>query len=536
MYFLQEVFGMKNGFDFRSLVRIRQEDKLFSLLRRDKYLELFIAFLYDAFDKNENKELQEEVFIGLFNSFCSNHAEMFLEEGLEPPSAENALRLMMSDSYGLVTRRIVWDSKGEEADYCLVLTELYVDAVRLLEDRGQYTSIGSHLEMRDTITAVCDAADRISGDVEKQKETLRTKIASLQKELEELEVTGKPKPVSTEEVREQVYYIKRCVNNITATLSRGTSYFKEECSSYWNGITKDLSTSSEKKETGGTVALQVLSGLNSFLKSNAVRSYESALELLVNPEEQQTLNDSFERISNNPEVRKVMWEDDIDIKKVLRRIARDSADCYHIIHKELARLNAYMRSGEVERNRLLYRKADEILLFWKENGNKVPIRRYLFQIPGTRPRIISPARFAWKMPKAKLKLIQDNTALSLIRKPIRDKNSFAGYRDIRLAGIPEKFRRLLDKHNGRFSLSNYVQEEGTSFGIFEFLSVRFIMVRYMGKDMVQSCLQKPKQNFKVVDLVPRDGTSKVKEIVISAHEYNFDEEAYAKWKKDKFKM
>ena len=49
---------MKNGFDFRSLVRIRQEDKLFSLLRRDKYLELFIAFLYDAFDKNENKELQ----------------------------------------------------------------------------------------------------------------------------------------------------------------------------------------------------------------------------------------------------------------------------------------------------------------------------------------------------------------------------------------------------------------------------------------------------------------------------------------------
>ena len=46
----------------------------------------------------------------------------------------------------------------------------------------------------------------------------------------------------------------------------------------------------------------------------------------------------------------------------------------------------------------------------------------------------------------------------------------------------------------------------------------------------------PEYQFKVVDLVPRDGTSKVKEIVISAHEYNFDEEAYAKWKKDKFKM
>ena len=527
---------MKNGFDFRSLLRIRQEDKLFSLLRKDKYFEFFIAFLYEAYDDNENKELEQDVFMTLFNQFCFKCSDILLEEGIEFPTAENALRLMMSDGYGLVTRRILWDKQGEESGYRLVLTEVYADVIRLLEDRGQYTSIGSNLEIRDTITAVRDAADRISGDVEKQKEALRIKIASLEKELQELETTGKAKPVSSQEVREQVYYIKRCVNNITTTLSRGTSYFKDECSSYWNGIAKDLSVTSDKKQTGGSVALQVLSGLNAFLKSNAVRSYENALELLVNPEEQQALNDSFECISKNAEVRKVMREDDIDIKKILRRVARDSADCYHIIHKEFARLNAYMRSGEVERNRLLYKKAEEILLFWKENGDKVPIRRYLFKIPGTRPTVMSPARVSWRMPKAKLKLIQESTVSSLTKKPVQSEDMFTGYRDIRVAGIPEKFRRLLDTHNGRFSALDYVKEEGTSFGMYEFLMVRFIMVRYMGQDMVISCLQKPKEVFKVIDLVPKDSTVGIKEIMVSAHNYEFDEEAYAKWKKDKFSL
>ena len=60
---------MKSVFDFHSLVQLRQEDKLFSLLNKGKLFELFIAFLYEVYDKKENKELQQSVFIGLFTNF-----------------------------------------------------------------------------------------------------------------------------------------------------------------------------------------------------------------------------------------------------------------------------------------------------------------------------------------------------------------------------------------------------------------------------------------------------------------------------------
>ena len=526
---------MKSVFDFHSLVQLRQEDKLFSLLNKGKLFELFIAFLYEVYDKKENKELQQSVFISLFTNFCSRNADVFLAEGIEVPSADNALRLMMSDGYGLIARRILWDGNEEEADYWLIPTETYVDAVHLLEERGQYSSIGSNLEIRDTILAVRNAADVISGDVEKQKESLRKKIADMQKELAVLEKTGETKPLSVEEVREQVYYIRRCVKNITTTLSRGTSYFKDECSSYWEGMAKSLSnTDNVEKDTNGSVALKVLQGLSDFLKSNAVKSYEGALELLISPTEQQDMADSFDTIVKNPEVRKIMREDDIDMRKILRKVVRDSSECYDIIHKEISRLNAYMRSGEVERNRLLYKKADEILLFWKENKNKVPIRRYLFTVPGVVPRVMSPARLAEKMPKAKLALIHQPIGSSLTVE--KKEKSVSSYRDIRVVDIPGKFRRLLDKHKGRFTLLDYVKEEGTSFGVYEFLVIRFIMVRYMGKDMVLKNLSLPKESFTITDFAPKDKNLDFKEVILSAHGFEFDEEAYNKWKKDKFKI
>lgn len=527
---------MKNGFYFRTLLRLREEDKFFRLLKKDKLFEFFIAFLHEVYDEKENKELPEEVFLGLLERFIRKESGVLAENGIEDLKVDNALNLMMSDGYGpLVTRHIFWEAsnKGKEASYTLVTTDTYVDAVRLIEERGQFSTIGTNLEIKDTIETVRNIADVISGDVEKQKENLRAKINSLQKELDELEKTGVAKPLSTEEVRQQVFYLRKRVGNITTLLSRGTASFKDECGSYWDNIAKGIEE--DDSLSGGAVATKVLNGLNEFLHSEVVKSYEGALELLISQEEQYMLNDCFKRIEKNPEVRKILWEEDINTDVILRKVIRDSKACYQIIHKELSRLNAYMRSGDVERNRLLYKKADEVLLWWKENGKKLPIRYNLFEIPKRVVNIVSPARVKLEYKKPKPKLINTNKITEVM-----DKKTTSGlatsYRDIRVADISNKFRRLLDKHNGCFTLVDYVKEEGTSLGLYEFLVVRFIMTRYMGTEMVQNSMKALPDTFSVTDYAPKREGLDFNESEISAHSFYFNEEAYERWMKNSFRI
>lgn len=517
-----------SNFKLRSLLQLRQEDNLFRLLKKDKLLDLCIAFLHEAYDEKENRYLSQDVFTGMLGRFLVREASVLTDAGLAEAMPENVFQTMLPDGYGLVER--VWDTSGKEYSFMVATTDLYADIVRLIEERMSYTASGSSLEIRDTIDAVKSVADAISGDVGKQKEALRQKIQSLQKELDALERTGQAKPLTPQEIRQQVSYARKRISNITAFLSRGTASFKEERDAYWAGMSKQAASGGQA--TTGSVAVKVLSGLDEFRKSDVVRSYESALELLVNPEEQRALTESFERILKNPEARKTLRDEDVNMNAVLRKVARDSKACYEIMRDQIIRLNAYFRSGEAEKNRLLYKKADEILLCVREHSDKIPVRRYLFDFTGWKLNAVSCKKLFPQMPKEKPKLVASPLAMSVTGAGAA--GSPAGWRDIRSAGIPEKFRRLLDNYSGQFTLKEYVEEEGTSFGLYEFLTVRFIMVRYMGLDMVKKAMSEPPARFIVSDLAPRDSGYKETEVV--AHCYWFDERSYQEWEKDGFRI
>ena len=81
---------MKNGFYFRTLLRLREEDKFFRLLKKDKLFEFFIAFLHEVYDEKENKELPEEVFLGLLERFIRKESGLLAECGIEDLKVDNA--------------------------------------------------------------------------------------------------------------------------------------------------------------------------------------------------------------------------------------------------------------------------------------------------------------------------------------------------------------------------------------------------------------------------------------------------------------
>lgn len=515
------------SFTLRSLLLLRQEDSFFSLLKKDKLLDVYLSFLYEAYDEKENRLLSQDVFIGMLGRFLAREADVLAEAGLSDITAEHAFYAMLPDGYGLIER--IWDTSDKEYSFMVATTEVYADIVRLIEERAKYTTSGSSLEIQDTIDAVKRVADAISGDVEKQKEALREKIASLRQELDTLEKTGKAKPLSPEEIRQQVSYVRKRIGNITTFLSRGTASFKEERDAYWDEMSKQATGA--ERVTAGSVAVKVLTGLDDFRKSDVVRSYESALELLVNPEEQRLLTDSFSRIMKNPDARKALRDEDTNMTALLRKVARDSRACYEIMRDQITKLNSYFRSGEAEKNRLLFRKADEILLLVREHSGKIPVRRYLFTFRDWKMSAVSYRKLYPQLPKEKPKLVAQPVAQAL-----RDVSTAtpANWRDIRSVGIPEKFRRLLDAHGGTFTLQDYVTGEGTDFGLYEFLTVRFIMVRYMGLPMVAKAMAKPVERFTVTDLAPKDAGYKETEVM--AHSYWFDERGYQAWEKDSFRI
>ena len=118
------------------------------------------------------------------------------------------------------------------------------------------------------------------------------------------------------------------------------------------------------------------------------------------------------------------------------------------------------------------------------------------------------------------------------------------YRDINLAEIPQKFRRLLDAHNGHFTLQQYMIEEGTFLGMFEFLAVKHVMTTYMSESSVLDAFSKGRIEFKVLDFAPDKNINERHsgnfvsyiESDVLAYNYEFNEEAYTLWLKNGLKV
>lgn len=512
---------MRNNFSLRSLLMLRQEDELFGLLKREKSLEVFVAFLYEVYDKKNRSHLVEATFLTYLRNYLDKESGLLIEIGMGDLNADEAFRRM--NSFNLVTTKL--ENETGEGTVWIVTTNLYKDLVRLLEERSGNGIIGGRHHIGDDIEALLNDASIISGDSKRYLRVLEARYKEIGDKISEIKKTGKMQELSKDEIRAFVHTADRRLNGFGAILSRGTEQFKEESSERWKSIRAKIST--EEKLSGGAVISMHSRSIIDLKNSDTAKAFNDAVFLFVNADYGAKLDQVITSFYKNKDAVAIMHEDGINLRARLAQTKNDIYEYQNQISLTFRNMYAYQRSSNIERNRQLYKKSVELLTACALYGKEHSLKRNIFPFQFWKPVIVSPMKAVLQMPKPKLALIQK--PISLL--PVKEEEPKLDYRDISVVNIPQKFRRMLDAHNGKFTLKEYVEEEHTSFGMFEFLVVKKIMAKYctVGWDM-------QREYFKITDYAPLHMDVPYTEEQVLALNFTFDEKGYELWKKDKFKI
>ena len=516
---------MKTSFDFISLVALRKEDRIFSLMKKDARLEFFIAFLYEAFESKNRKQILYDDFMVMLRNFIKEETLNLQTNGIENFNYENAYNSMLE--YKLITTKIDW-AKNASNKY-VVTTTLYGDVIHFLEERAGNITIGGVKQIETALSTIGDAVALMVGDVEIRKKHLKEKIAVLQKELNSITKDGKVRNVTKEEKRSYLHVIDREIAGFGEILNRGALRLKNDNDLVWKDI-RDRINSNEQVKIGEAAYLQ-FEAIDKFYNSDTAKGFNNAVNLLANEHYKTKLNSYINYLYKNEEIKEIMVEDGIDIKLRNKQILKYYRNCSEEVNKAFLKLNAFIQSNEIKHNQELSKKATELLAACVDYGKNNLMRNRVFPYYSNTLSVVSPDKRYLQDIKSKQKLINKT-----VEGVVPEKIEPTVFRDISLADIPNKFKKLLDKYDGEFDLEKYMTDEGTFLGMYEFITVMNIMNRYMPKDIILACIDKGSKLFKVVDFAPLDKTKQFTEQNIFATNFIFNKEAYEVWKQDSFKM
>ena len=512
---------MRSDFSFKSLNLWKTSDDVVTLFKKDR-LELYIAFLYKTFDIQDRKEVRHEDFLAYLRKFLKDELLNMQANGIEGLTYENAYSAMME--YKLITTKV--DLSKEDLPKYDIVTNVYKDVVRFIEERTGNTVIGGVRHIEESINVMMDNAGLISGDKERRLKYLEEEKKKLEKEIKEIHKTGHVRALHKEEIRSCVHNIDRDISMFGTILNRGAMRCKEERDASWASIRNRIN--SKERVTSGEAAVHQFDTMLQLNSDVTAVALQDATRLLSNPKYKEKMRYIVNTMYANKDAVEVMKEDGIDLKARYKQISRYLRDCSEQINLGFLTLDAFIRSREIQQNRLLYKKADDLLLACKEYGMNHSLRLKTFSYRYRKLLVVSPKRRIVKELKRKVKIVNKK------RETVVPDKEVHVFRDLAMADIPKKFRRLLDNHNGVFTLKDYVKEEKTYFGMYEFIAVKNIMTRYMGEPMFKSSEEEGLVYFNVTDFVPNKGSYKEHEVM--ALNYEFTEEAYNLWKKDEFRI
>ena len=515
---------MRNDFSLRSLLLLRQEDDFFKLLKKEKTFEVLVAFLYEVFDKRNEKAIKEDLFYTYWKRYLERESGTLIESGLQDISTDNMYRMIWSSK--LITRKFEDDKVGGQV--VVIVTNVYKDIVRLLEERTGNGVIGGAHYIEDDIRIMLDDAGMVSGDAKRYLKKLKEQRKEIDAKIKEIEKTGKMKSVSDDELRNIIHTTDRRLNSFGALLSRGTVQYKEQHEEIWNEI-RDIVNPKEKM-TKGEVAYKQLTALDELYHSDTAKAFNDMIQLFLNPEYARYIKQIVDTYYNNKASLRIMRNEGIDLRGRLRQCLEDSRQYSNQITLSFKNLESYLRSTNTERNRLLYSKSDDLLAACKLYGNEHSLKRHVFTYKNWMPKLVTPAKLVLGDLRERKNLIRKVPEQDI---QVNTKEPRIMYRDIGMAGIQEKFRRLLDRHNGVFTLKDYVDEENTYFGMYEFLTVKKIISRYMDEKDIMQWQEEGNKYFVLKDYVSMQDDV-VKEEGVFALNFMFNEKGYEEWKKDNF--
>ena len=513
---------MRSDFSFSSLVALRNEDKIFTLLKKDKYFELFIAFIYKTYNIQDRKEIIHEDLLGYLRKFLKDEFLNMQANGIENLTYDNAYRQMIE--YNLLTTKVDL-SKIDNPKYDIV-TNTYKDVVRLIEERTGNVVVGGVRHIEDTVNIMMDNVGLISGDTERRLKYLEEEQKKIKKEIEEIKKTGTVRALTKEELRANIHNIDRNISSFGTILFRGAMRCKDEQDAVWASVQQRIR--SEERVTNGEAAVKLFDVMLAFNNSTTASTLKDAMMLLSNSRYKANMNYIVDTVHGNPDAIEIMNEDGIDLKARYKQISRYLRECSEQVNSGFLRLDAFIRSREIQQNRLLYKKADELLLACKEYGMKHSLKKNNFSYTYRKLFVVSPDRRYAKELKQKVKIVNKERDVAPAEKQV------AVFRDLSMANIEKKFRELLDEHCGVFTLKEYVEGKGTSFGMYEFIAVKNIMTRYMGQEMFRTSEEEGTRLFRITDFAPDTGSFKTHKVM--SLNFSFNEGAYHLWKKDGFKI
>ncbi len=514
---------MESDFTFKSLISLRNEDPIFTLLKKDsKCLELYIAFLHKTYDFYDRKEIRDEDFMGYLRKFLKDERLAMEANGIEGLAPDNAYRQMLA--YKLIAGKVDLSKEGNPS--YIVVTGVYKDVVRLIEECTGNVVIGGMRHIEDSINLMLNSVGLISGDKERRLKYLKDEKKKLEAEISEIEKTGHVRALTKDEIRASVHNVDRNIGSFGLILSRGTSRCKDERGMLWDNIKQRIQ--SDERVTNGEAAVKQFDALLQLDASSNSRALQDAYLLLSNARYKEKMNYIVDTMYRNKDAVDIMREDRIDLRARYKQILGYLMDCTEEINLGFLAVDAFFRSREIHQNRLLYEKSDALLLACKEYGMENSFRYKKFTYKVRKLSVMSPCKRVATPLKQKVKVVNKEHTVSV------PESATPVFRDINMVGIPEKFRKLLDRHDGVFSLKDYVKEEGTYFGMYEFIVVKNIMSRYMAKDVTYGCLHCLPEYFKIVDFAPDVGFYKEHEVLST--NFQFNEEGYRLWKKNKFKI
>ena len=513
---------MRSDFSFKSLIVLWNDDSIFSLLKRDKYVQLYIAFLYKTFDIRDRKEVRNEDFMVYLRKFLKDELLNMQSVGIEGMSPENAYSQMVK--YKLIESKAVSTKEGNiKYD---VVTNSYKDVVRLIEERTGNTVVGGARRIEDSVNLMLDNVGLISGDIEHRLKYLKEERKKIEKEIAEIEKSGKVRALSKDEIRDNVINIDRNIGEFSNILIKGAMRCKEEQDALNDSFRQRIQA--QERVTNGEIASKYFDNLLEMKNSPTAVALKNAVDLMSNTRYKEKMNYIINTMYANKDAVEVMRKEGIDLRKRYKQILRYFQDCSNQIGLTFRSIDMFYRSREVKQNRLLYKKSDELLLACQQYGFKHPtkVKRFLYRVQ--KLSIICPFKRVARVLKQKTKIVNKERIVSV---PDVEQKAF---RNIAMANIRGKFESLLDRHKGIFTLKEYVDEEHTYFGMYEFIAVKNIMSRYMGAEMVVRCENSQKESFKITDFAPDSGV--YKERMVLASNFEFNEGGYRLWKKDGFRM
>ena len=395
---------------------------------------------------------------------------------------------------------------------------------RFIEERTGQVWVGGKQHIGESMKRMMDNAALISGDKERRLQYLKEEINKLQAEVDEINTTGKVRVLSKEDIRVIVHNIDRDFSSYGTILYRGAMKFKDERDAV-TGFIKQRIANNERVTTG-----EMVSGysdtINNFFKSGIADTLQDAIRLLNNRRCTEQMDFIVETMCKNKDALEVMQEDNINLITRRKQTARYINDCMGQVNKIVGSIAAFMTANEVKQYRLLYEKANLLLAACHTYGTNHSMRNRRFSFTTVGVSVVSPARKEVREPQKKLPVVNRVKET----KPVIVQDTV--FRNLADLNLPEKFRKLLDAHNGIFTLSDYMNDEGTVFGMYEFLAVKNIMSRYVNqKDALATGNAKV---CTVTDFVPLDGSYKEERVLSS--DFMFNETGYVLWKKNSYKI